>query len=163
MPGATMAVPFPSPLGMSPLGLLVKSSSSSACDIFSRSGTVIAMVAPVFVFCGSIRSGERNLEGLQKFDQCQFVGVGEPGPEIVTTVFDQVRAFTDFKQCRPNLCFQDLRRRVWVEILEFDFGERFLELQTDVHELFWIRLGVDIRQQVNRCALGYHPDTKITV
>jgi hypothetical protein len=35
---------------MSPVGLLVKSWSSWACDIFSKSGTVIAMAAPVVIY-----------------------------------------------------------------------------------------------------------------
>src|SRR3954453_8529450 len=39
VPGATMTVPRPSPVGMSPAGLDVKSSSSCSCDMSSISST----------------------------------------------------------------------------------------------------------------------------
>src|SRR5712691_622754 len=46
VPGAMMAVPRASPLGISPVGLLVNSASNSACDIFKSCGTSYAMFNP---------------------------------------------------------------------------------------------------------------------
>src|SRR3981081_1907143 len=103
------------------------------------------------------------LERFQILDQRQLVGVGKPCSEVVTAVFDQVRTFANFKQCRRDLCFEYLGSSCIVEVLELDLGERLLDLKTDLHELFRICVGISISQQVNRGALRDHPDTKITV
>src|SRR5262249_18567839 len=59
VPGATIAVPLASPLGISPTGLCVNRSSSCACDIFNISGAVTAICFLSF----------KALEGFQVFDQ----------------------------------------------------------------------------------------------
>src|SRR5260221_14678657 len=103
------------------------------------------------------------LERFQILDQRQLVAVGKPCSEVVTAVFDQVRAFADFKQCRRNLRFEYLGGSCIVEVLELDLGERLLDLQADLRELLRIRVGISIGQQVDRGTLWDHSDTKITV
>src|SRR5512144_2110808 len=46
VPGAMIAVPFASPVGISPAGELPKRSSSCACDIVSSFGTSYVMATP---------------------------------------------------------------------------------------------------------------------
>src|SRR6516162_983879 len=62
VPGAMMAVPCASPLGMSPAGLLEKRSSSSFCDIARSCAVVyaIAQVPPCAEVCCSSRRLARS-------------------------------------------------------------------------------------------------------
>src|SRR5260370_9380960 len=103
------------------------------------------------------------LERFQILDQRQLVGVGKPGSEVVTAVFDQVRTLTNFKQCRRNLRFEYLGSSCIVEVLELDLGERLLDLQTDIRDLFRIRVGIAIGQQIDRGTFGYHSAPTMTV
>src|SRR4029077_19496668 len=103
------------------------------------------------------------LERFQILDQRQLVGVGKPCSEVVTAIFDQVRAFANFKQCRRNLRFENLGSSCIVEVLDLDLGERLLDLQTDLPELFRIRVGTGVGQQVDRGTFRDHSDAKITV
>jgi len=74
-----MAVPSASPLGIGPAGTLRKRSSSCACVIFNKSGTVIAMAS------------QDKLESLQVLDEGVLIRVGEIGAEVMAAVFNEIR------------------------------------------------------------------------
>src|SRR5438132_14057237 len=77
-----IAVPFASPLGISPTGLWVNRSSSCACDIFNISATVSAMFSDFVI--------GPHLQGFEILDQRALIGVWQIRAEIVSLVLDEV-------------------------------------------------------------------------
>src|SRR5205809_343236 len=97
-----MAVPSPSPVGISPAGLLRKRSSSCASDMWRNWAGSVTLVASgirwefsVWSFCG--------LKGLEEFDQRALVGVRQIGAEVMAAVFDEIRSVIHFQQIRHEL------------------------------------------------------------
>src|SRR5215470_13737319 len=116
-----IAVPFASPSGISPGGLLVKSSSSWACDIFNRSGTVIAMICSCYLSCRKNSSPAICMGGsecLEELDQRALVRVGQARAELVAAILDQVGTVARLEERGGHLPFQQFFRRGGVE--EFD-------------------------------------------
>ena len=90
VPGATIAVPLASPFGISPAELLVNKSSSSTCDIFSISGTVLDI---------SFLSLVKKFLGIQSTHAVR--ALGEIGAEVMAFVLDEIRALVGREQF-PN-------------------------------------------------------------
>src|SRR6266404_1128529 len=87
-PGLMIAVPSPSPSGISPAGLLRNRSSSCSSDIFKNwAGSVMVVVVGGI---SRVLVKQRDLKCLEEFDQSLFVGVGQIGAEVMSFVLNEI-------------------------------------------------------------------------